>query len=202
MKNLTRTIVYSAIIASVLFTASACGSSKDEKLVVTDSPAEVEQLSEIIAEDEPDSSVTNENYEPMILDDFKLLTLDGEETSLYAYEGKTILINFWATWCGYCVQEMPVLDAFNERDDLVVLAISVGENEKTVRKYIEENGYSFEVFLDESGELGGTFGVTGLPTTLFLGPDFEYFYSFPGMLTEETLTEILTVIDGIREDRN
>lgn len=202
MKNLTRTIMYSAIIASVLFAASACGSSKDEELVTADSPVEIEQPSEITTEDEPDTSVTEENYEPVILDDFKLLTLDGVETSLYAYEGKTILINFWATWCGYCVQEMPVLDAFNERDDLVVLAISVGENEKTVREYIEENGYSFEVFLDESGELGGTFGVTGLPTTLFLGPDFEYFYSFPGMLTEETLTEILTVIDGIREDRN
>lgn len=202
MKKLIRSLTYSTIIASVLFAASACGSSKDEVPVTADTPVVQEQPSETVAEDETDTSVTDASYEPLILDDFKLMTLDGEETSLYAYEGKTILINFWATWCGYCVQEMPVLDAFNDRDDLVVLAISVGENEKTVRKYIEENGYSFEVFLDESGELGGKFGVTGLPTTLFLGPDFEYFYSFPGMLTEETLTEILTVIEGIREDRN
>lgn len=202
MKNLFRTLLYSAIIASVLLAASACGSSKNEELVVVEPPAEVEQPVEIVAEEEPSTTVTDETYEPLILDDFKLLTLDGEETSLYAYEGKTILLNFWATWCGYCVQEMPVLDAFNERDDLVVLAISVGEDEDTVREYIEENGYSFEVFLDESGELGETFGVTGLPTTLFLGPDFEYFYSFPGMLTEETLTEILSVIEGIRSERN
>lgn len=193
MKNLFRTLLYSGIIASVLFAASACGISNTEEPVVVEPPAEVEQ---------PVEAVTDETYEPLILDDFKLLTLDGEETSLYAYEGKTILLNFWATWCGYCVQEMPVLDAFNERDDLVVLAISVGEDEDTVREYIEENGYSFEVFLDESGELGETFGVTGLPTTLFLGPDFEYFYSFPGMLTEETLTEILSVIEGIRSERN
>ncbi|MDW7660118.1 MAG: TlpA disulfide reductase family protein [Bacillota bacterium] len=193
MKNLFRTLLYSGIIASVLFAASACGTSNTEEPVVVEPPAEVEQ---------PAEAVTDETYEPLILDDFKLLTLDGEETSLYAYEGKTILLNFWATWCGYCVQEMPVLDAFNERDDLVVLAISVGENEDTVREYIEENGYSFEVFLDESGELGEAFGVTGLPTTLFLGPDFEYFYSFPGMLTEETLTEILSVIEGIRSERN
>ena len=202
MKNLFRTLLYSAIIASVLLAASACGSSKNEELVVVEPPAEVEQPVEIVAEEEPSTTVTDETYEPLILDDFKLLTLDGEETSLYAYEGKTILLNFWATWCGYCVQEMPVLDAFNERDDLVVLAISVGEDEDTVREYIEENGYSFEVFLDESGELGEAFGVTGLPTTLFLGPDFEYFYSFPGMLTEETLTEILSVIEGIRSERN
>jgi thiol-disulfide isomerase/thioredoxin len=202
MKNLTRSIMYTAIITSVLFTVSACGTTKNEVEVVVDSPVEVVKSSENPTEDEQDNSVTTGTYEPMILDDFKLLTLDGEETSLYAYEGKTILINFWATWCGYCVKEMPVLDAFNDRDDLVVLAISVGENEKTVRKYIEENGYGFEVFLDEDGTLGGTFGVTGLPTTLFLGPDFEYFYSFPGMLTEETITEILSTIDGIRSKRN
>ncbi|MCD4714211.1 MAG: TlpA family protein disulfide reductase [Clostridiales bacterium] len=202
MKNLFRTLLYSGIIASVLFAASACGTTRNEEPVVVETPAEVEQPSENVAEEQPAEAVTDDTYEPLILDDFKLLTLDGEETSLYAYEGKTILLNFWATWCGYCVQEMPVLDAFNERDDLVVLAISVGEDEDTVREYIEENGYSFEVFLDESGELGEAFGVTGLPTTLFLGPDFEYFYSFPGMLTEETLTEILSVIEGIRSERN
>lgn len=139
--------------------------------------------------------------EPYYFDDFELLMLDGSKTSLHAYEGQMIILNFWATWCGYCVKEMPLLDELDMREDVTVLAVSVGEDEKTVRDYIEKNGYSFDVFLDEEGTLAGRFGIRGFPTSIFIGPDFEYFYTYPGMVEKDTIDAIFEAIDGILMER-
>lgn len=92
---------------------------------------------------------------------------------------------------------MPLLDALDQRDDVTVLAVSVGEDADLVKEYIDTNGYSFNVFLDQDAKLAGTFGVTGFPTTVFIGPDFEYYYVFPGMLEENMLQSILDAIDEI-----
>lgn len=140
--------------------------------------------------------------EPYIVEDFELTALDGTKSHLSQYEGQIIVLNFWATWCGYCVEEMPLLDEMDKRDDITVVAISVGEDAETVRKYIEEGGYDFDVYLDESGTLASKFGVTGFPTSLFLGKDFEYFYSYPGMLEQETFDSVLEAIDEIVKERS
>lgn len=146
-------------------------------------------------------TATNTSTEPYYFDDFELTMLDGTKTSLHAYEGQMIILNFWATWCGYCVKEMPLLDELDQREDVTVLAVSVGEDEKTVRDYIEKNGYSFDVFLDEEGTLAGRFGVRGFPTSIFIGSDFEYFYSYPGMVEKDTIDAIFEAIDGILKER-
>lgn len=140
---------------------------------------------------------------PFIIEDFTLTRLDGTPTSLYDYEGQNqlILLNFWATWCKFCVEEMPLLDELDKRDDITVLAVSVGEETDVVKEYIDENGYAFNVFLDADAKLASKFGVTGFPTTLFIGPDFEYYYSFPGMLEENMLQSILEAIDEILVER-
>ena len=138
---------------------------------------------------------TTTEPEPFIVEDFELTALDGSKSNLYQYEGQIIVLNFWATWCGFCVEEMPLLDEMDKRDDITVIAISVGEEAETVRKYIEDNGYDFDVYLDKEGTLASKFGVTGFPTSLFLGKDFEFFYSYPGMLEQDTFDSVLEAID-------
>lgn len=150
---------------------------------------------------ESSTEASSEPYEPYYIENLELTSLDGSKVNLYDYKGQRIILNFWATWCQYCVIEMPLLDALDQQDDVVVLAISVGEDAATVQKYIDENGYGFDVFLDEEGTLASLFGVTGFPTSMFLGTDFEYFYSYPGMVEQETIDAIFEAIDGILEER-
>ena len=186
------------ITAMMLFLLTACQN--------TNETSTTELTNDVTAESESENSAasteaTTEAYEPFYVEDLELTKLDGSKTTLYAYEGQTIVLNFWATWCTYCVQEMPLLDEMDKRDDIKVIAISVGEDAETVRKYIEDAGYEFEVFLDEEGTLAGKFGVTGFPTSLFIGTDFEYFYTFPGMLEQSTFDSVLEAIDEIIEGR-
>ena len=93
---------------------------------------------------------------------------------------------------------MPLLDEMDQRDDITVLAVSVGEEKKLVEDYIAENGYEFEVFLDEDSTLASTFGVTGFPTSVFMGKNLELYYVYPGMLDETTFDAILEAIDDIK----
>ena len=187
-----------AITVILLFLLTACQN--------TNETSTTELTNDVTTESETENSATSteattEAYEPFYVEDLELTKLDGSKTTLYAYEGQTIVLNFWATWCTYCVQEMPLLDEMDKRDDIKVIAISVGEDAETVRKYIEDAGYEFEVFLDEEGTLAGKFGVTGFPTSLFIGTDFEYFYTFPGMLEQSTFDSVLEAIDEILEGR-
>lgn len=140
--------------------------------------------------------------EPFIVDDFELIALDGTKTNLYMYEDQIIVLNFWATWCRYCVEEMPFLDEIDKRDDIKVITVSVGEEAKTVKKHIEDGGYDFDVYLDKDGSLANKFGVTKFPTSLFLGKDFEYFYSHLGVLEQDTFDSVLENINEIVKERS
>ena len=173
------------------FALAAC-SSDDKKIESTTfEPTEIE------GEVEEEAETSTEAYEPYYVEDYALKKLDGTETSLKAYDNDIIVLNFWATWCQYCIKEMPLLDEMDLRDDITVLAVSVGEDKKLVEDYITENGYKFEVFLDEESTLASTFGVTGFPTTVFLGRDLELYYVYPGMLDQTTFDAILEAIGDI-----
>jgi len=128
--------------------------------------------------------------------EFTLKNLSGEVVSLSDYKGKIVLLNFWATWCGYCDMEMPDLQKLDEEnDDLVVLAIDVMEDSADVQDYITKGGYNFEVVLDEDGSLAQTYLVSGFPTSYFVDKEGILLGGVPGMMTFEKMNEIL---DSIR----
>ena len=181
------------LILMMVFVLSACGKDTSPIESATFEPQEETTVSE--KEVEADKS---ESYEPYYVEDFELTKLDGSATSLMAYDNEIIILNFWATWCQYCIKEMPLLDEMDKRDDITVLAVSVGEDKKLVEDYIAENGYEFEVFLDEESSLASTFGVTGFPTSVFMGKNLELYYVYPGMLDETTFDAILEAIDDIK----
>lgn len=127
--------------------------------------------------------------------DFNLKTLSGENVGLSDYEGKIVLLNFWATWCGFCVKEMPDLDKFDkEHDDIVVLAIDVREEEGKVRDYIEGGGYDFEVALDLDGKVSEDYLISSYPTSYFIDTDGILIGRVVGMLEYEQMLEILESI--------
>lgn len=129
--------------------------------------------------------------------DFTLMNLQGEQVSLSDYEGKIVLINFWATWCGYCDAEMPDLQKLGqENEDIVVLAVNVEENKAQVEKYIDEGGYDFEVLLDEDGKLSRQFLIAGLPSSYFVNKEGIFVQESIGWIKYDQMEEI---VEAIRE---
>ncbi|MCA1009336.1 TlpA disulfide reductase family protein [Halobacillus halophilus] len=106
--------------------------------------------------------------------DFTLETLKGEEVKLSDYKGKKVFLNFWATWCPPCRDEMPEMERFQQKygEEVAVLAVngtgsetSIGE----VQSYIDKGGYSFPILLDKDLELHQTYQTISIPTTYFIG---------------------------------
>ena len=108
--------------------------------------------------------------------DFQLQTLDGEVVSLSDFKGKPVLLNFWAIRCAPCRLEMPLFQEIHEdpewiEEELVILAVNDRESVNDIRQYMEENGFSFIVLLDMTGEVGFRYNILGLPTTFFIDKD-------------------------------
>ena len=102
--------------------------------------------------------------------DFKLKTLDGKEISLSDYRGKVVLINFWATWCPPCREEMPLFKRVYERykdKGFEILAVSTDSSAGPVRKFVKEYKLRFPVLID-NGNVSNLYGVQGLPTSFLI----------------------------------
>jgi peroxiredoxin len=105
--------------------------------------------------------------------DFKLTALDGKPLTLAALQGKVVLLNFWATWCGPCRLEMPELDTLYthfQSQGLVVLSIT-DEDPFKVNSFIAPNGYHPPVLIDSKGEVHKQFHIEGIPRTFVINRD-------------------------------
>ena len=134
--------------------------------------------------------------------DFALTDQYGETHRLEDYKGKTIFLNFWATWCPPCKAEMPDIQEIYEtydtegEDALVVLGVatpSMGQEgtEEEIKAFLEENGYTYPVLMDTEGELFGAYGVYSLPTTFMIDREGNVFGYVSGMLTKDMMENII-----------
>ena len=125
--------------------------------------------------------------------EFSLTNTAGEEVSLSDYRGQVVLINFWATWCPPCLQEMPGIDARHEQypNDLVVLAVNDDESQDQVSAFREEFELSFEPLLDPGGRTGALYQVRAFPTSLFVNEHGIIQFVHIGLMTESQLDDYL-----------
>lgn len=104
--------------------------------------------------------------------DFTLKTLDGQEVSLSSLKGKVVLLNFWATWCPPCREEVPSMVKLNGAMDnkpFQMLAVSIDEGGKqAVEAYFRESGNTLPALLDPGRAVGKTYGITGVPETFII----------------------------------
>ena len=103
--------------------------------------------------------------------DFQLQNLDGQSISLNDLKGKPVLLNFWSTWCGPCVSEMPYLQEIYDEwsgKGLMLLAINGGESSSKVSKFLQDYNLSLPVLLDTEGIVAQRYNVSGIPTTFFI----------------------------------
>ncbi|WP_297632248.1 TlpA disulfide reductase family protein [uncultured Clostridium sp.] len=123
----------------------------------------------------PKEFIEDNNKHIEEMKDFTLENLNGEKVSLSQYKGKTIFINFWATWCTPCESELAslskVYNEYKEDKDIVILTINVGENEKTAKDFMTKNNYSFPVLLDSTGEVAKEYGAKALPISVVINKE-------------------------------
>ena len=96
--------------------------------------------------------------------------LNGKAWDLAALRGRAVLVNFWATWCAPCKEEMPTLQTLAELEGerLAVLAVNVREPLPRVRRYVQSSGLSLPVLPDPKGEITRAWGMTVFPSTVLI----------------------------------
>jgi len=133
---------------------------------------------------------------------FSLESLSGnEEISLENFKGKPVVVNFWATWCGPCKQEMPLFEkTWREYKDrgVVFIGIDIMDDKHSAVEFIEKLGISYTNLYDPSGGTSSAYGVVALPATLFIDKNgyiaFKHYGSFLGRDAEKKFKSYLKEI--------
>lgn len=104
--------------------------------------------------------------------DFSLQDLNGKKFELNQFKGKVIFLNFWATWCSPCKEEMPSMEVLHQQfkeKKFILLAISVDYGgQKSVKEFINKYQYTFPILLDPNGKTLDLFQVKGIPATFII----------------------------------
>lgn len=107
--------------------------------------------------------------------DFTLKDLNGKEVTLSEKKGKLVILNFWATWCPPCKEEMPSMEKLHKKydgKDFEILAVALdSKGTEIVKPYIEKNGFTFTVLIDEKGAVSDMYRAYAVPMTFILGRD-------------------------------
>ena len=123
--------------------------------------------------------------------DFTGELIDGTSITLSELQGKPVIINFWATWCGPCVKEMPAFERLKDDfgDKIGIIAVNCGDDAGTVKDFVEENGYTFPVVLDEEYSISMLYPTNSIPYTVVLDAEGKVTHISTGALDADTMYE-------------
>lgn len=117
------------------------------------------------------TSLASSGLEGQVAPDFALKSSTGENLRLSEYRGNVVMINFWATWCGPCRQEMPLLDELYTRYERVgfsLLGVNIDDDSRRAMQMIEDLGVSFPVLFDARKEVSKLYQVEAMPVTVLV----------------------------------
>ena len=186
-------------------------SGKDPKEQETEENAETETVTEedilsgkVVTEEEEEKA--EEESDLPDAPDFTLTDQYGNTHTLSEYRGKTIFLNFWATWCGPCKMEMPDIQKLYEEygensEDLIVLGVAnpktdeypqnADVSQEEIEEFLTSNGYTYPVVMDLTGEIFATYGIASFPTTFMITEEGKVFGYASGTLSEDMIRSIV-----------
>jgi peroxiredoxin len=135
--------------------------------------------------------------------DFELVDTDGKLHRLSDYRGKTVILNFWATWCPPCREEIPSMNrAWRQlaKEDVVMLAVNMGEDEDTIFVFTADYPAEFPLLLDRDGSVIAQWPVKGLPTTYIIAPDGSIAYRAIGGRNWDD-SDIMDILRALQKQR-
>jgi cytochrome c-type biogenesis protein len=130
---------------------------------------------------------------------FSLVDQYGNTQNLSSYQGKVVFLNFWATWCPPCKEELPSIDQISKEysnDDVVILGVT-GPNmgregsEKDIKDFMSKNGYTFKVAFDTTGEVMEDYSINAFPTTFIIDKDGYIRQYVPGAMDKKTMKYLI-----------
>jgi cytochrome c-type biogenesis protein CcmF len=131
--------------------------------------------------------------------DFTLTLLDGSTLALSELSGRVVVVNFWATWCTPCEEELPALQAIWEeyQEQVTFVGVAFQEDETAVQEMAAEFGLTYPVGLDPQGRIYASYGLTGVPETFVIDPSGKVAYKHIGPVSAEQLRgELDSLLEG------
>ena len=127
--------------------------------------------------------------------DFRVMDIRGEELTLEQYRGQVVLLDFWATWCGPCIAEMPnVKLAYAKHRDrkFQIIGISLDSSIAPLEAYIQKEGIEWRQYLDSTGQIGSLYGVRAIPSTFLIdGAGIVRRVNLRGLALERAVAELV-----------
>jgi len=136
-------------------------------------------------------STTTQQPTPLPIWEFEAEDLEGQAVTLSDLRGQVVLVNFWASWCPPCRDEMPLLQDFylaHREQGFTLLGVNVSEDADDADAFMEANGYQFPVWRDPPGNLLIAEGLNGLPASVLVDAEGRIVRRWIGPLAEEDLT--------------
>lgn len=147
-----------------------------------------------------ESSETDKTEELSLAPDFTVIDGDGNKIKLSDMQGKPVIVNFWASWCGPCKSEMPDFDEAHKKykDDICFMMVNLTDNSsetvETAKSFIKAQGYSFPVYYDTMMEAAMAYGVYSIPATYFIDADGNAIAYAVGAINSATLQQGIDMI--------
>lgn len=132
---------------------------------------------------------------PQLAPDFTIYDKDNNPVKLSDFRGKPVILNFWASWCGPCVSEMPEFqnfyDQYGEDIHFVLVNLTDGSQEtvETASKFVSDQGYTFPIYFDKDLDAAAAYGVNAVPVTYFLDAEGYLVVWAQGALTADMLQQ-------------